>query len=241
MLKHARAACAAALLLTVACETLPNAEGLLGVSVPFGTRALTQADIAAGLREALRVGTARVVTRVSRVDGFNGDPNIHIPLPARLARVQTALRRVGAAGLADDLELRLNRAAEAATPQAKAIFWRAVADMTLEDIHGIYRGPDDAATQYFRGKMTPQLLDALRPVVDRQLAAAGAVRAYDRMMGRYRAIPLVRDVKADLTEYGLQRTLDGMFVYLAREEAAIRRDPAKRTTALLRRVFGARG
>ncbi len=210
-------------------------EGWSGLGAP----ALTRADIAAGLREALRVGTQRAVARVGRADGFNADPDIHIPLPEKLARAQVALRRVGASGLADDLELRLNRAAEAAAPEAQRLFWDAIAQLTWADAERIYRGPDDAATQYFRRTTSGPLMDVMRPVVEGQLARAGAVQAYDRMMGRYRALPLVPDIKANLTEYALEQTLAGLFLYLAREEAAIRRDPAKRTTALLRRVFGA--
>ena len=212
--------------------------GALESASPEGA-ALTRSEIAAGLREALKVGTGRVVARVGRSDGFNADPEIHIPLPATLAKVQSALQMVALAGLADDLEVRLNRAAEAASPRAKSIFWQAIADLTLEDVERIYDGPDDAATQYFRGKMSRPLAESMQPVVDESLAEAGAIRAYDGMMGEYRNLPFVPDVKADLTTYVLEKALDGLFLYLAREEAAIRRDPAKRTTEILTRVFGA--
>jgi hypothetical protein len=145
---------------------------------------------------------------------------------------------VGMAGLGDDLELRLNRAAEVASPKAKALFWRAIADMTLEDVKGIYDGPPDAATQYFRSKMSGSLAEGMQPVVDESLAEAGAIRAYDAMMGQYKNIPFVPDVRADLTTYVVGKAVDGLFFYLAREEAAIRENPAKRTTELLQRIFG---
>ncbi len=200
--------------------------------------ALSTDEIVRGLRDALKVGTERVVGRLGQSDGFNADPEIHIPLPDSLARVQKALRRVGMAKLADDVELKLNRAAEAATPRAKALFWDAIANMTLDDAKRIYDGPKDAATQYFRGRMSGPLADAMRPVVDDTLAEVGAIRSYDAMMGEYQSLPFVPDVKADLTQHVLDRALDGLFLYLAREEAAIRENPAKRTTAILRRVFG---
>ncbi len=212
--------------------------GTFGKSSPGASSALSTAEIASGLREALQVGTERVVARVGRPDGFNANPEIHIPLPNTLRKVQSALRMVGASGLADDLELRLNRAAEAASPKAKKIFWQAITDMTLEDIQGIYKGPKDAATQYFRKKMSRPLAESMQPVVDSSLADAGAIQAYDNMMGRYRAMPFVPDVKADLTTYVLEKALDALFLYLAREEAAIRENPLKQSTDLLRRVFG---
>lgn len=221
---------------------LDRAKGLLKQQgVGGSTSSLTTSEIASGLREALRVGTERVVGQLGRVDGFNANPELHIPLPDTLQKVQTALKTVGASGMADDLELRLNRAAETATPRAKELFWQAIEDMTLSDVEQIYNGPDDAATRYFQGKMTEPLVASMRPVVDSAVAEAGAVQAYDEMMGRYRALPFVPDAKADLTDYVLEKSLDGLFLYLGREEAAIRQNPAQRTTDLLMRVFGASG
>ena len=200
---------------------------------------LSNSDITAGLRDALKVGTERVVDQVGRQDGFNADPQIHIPLPDTLGKVKKALAMVGMQGVADDLELRLNRAAEAAAPRTKEIFWDAITDITVEDIQGIYKGPDDAATQYFQGKMSGPLTEAMRPVVDSSLAEVGAVQAYDGMIGQYKTLPFVPDIKADLTTHVLEKALAAVFHYLAREEAAIRKDPLKRSTEILQRVFGA--
>ena len=213
--------------------------GSMGGGKSLGSTALTNQDIAAGLKEALRVGSERVVAELGRADGFAADPDIHIPLPPTLAKMQKALKGIGMSGLADDLELRLNRAAEAATPKAKAIFWKAIESLTLDDVKAIYNGPDDAATRYFRRATGEPLKDAMRPIVDRGLSQVGALAAYDAAVSHYRSIPFVPDVKADLNGYVLGKALDGIFLYLAREEAAIRRDPLKRTTDLLVRVFGA--
>lgn len=211
-------------------------EGMLQ-SRPGGSD-LGDAEIGAGLREALRVGTERVTASLGRVDGFNANPDIHIPLPDSLQRVQSALAMVGLSGLADDLELRMNRAAETAAPQAKELFWQAVSEMTLQDAQGILSGPDDAATRYFQDKMTAPLTERFTPVVNAELVDAGAIQAYDRMMGDYRQLPFAPDVQGNLTPYVVQQALNGMFLMLAREEAAIRQDPAARTTELLRSVFG---
>lgn len=204
-----------------------------------GARPLTDDDIAGGLKEALRVGTGRVVTQVGKVDGYNADPAIHIPLPEDLRKVHDVLERIGLAGMTRDLELKLNRAAETAAPEARDVFWQAITEMTLQDVRNIWKGPDDAATQYFRGRMTPRLTERFTPIVLNSMGQVGAIRSYDRMMARYEAVPFVPDVKADLTRYTVRKGLDGLFHYVAQEEAAIRRDPAKRTTELLRRVFGA--
>lgn len=200
-------------------------------------RELTVEEIGSGLKEALRVGSETVVQQLGAVDGFNNDAQIHIPLPDSLNYVKTMLSKVGMSALFEDLELRLNRAAEAATPKAKQLFFDAIAQMTLEDVKGIYNGPDDAATQFFKAKMSPQLAEEMKPVIEDTLMEVGAVRAYDNMMKEYTAIPFVPDVKADLTGHVIEKGMDGIFYYIAKEEAAIRKDPMKRTTELLEKVF----
>lgn len=197
-------------------------------------------QVAAGLREALRVGSERVVSQLGILDGFNADPAIHIPLPKSFTTVQSALNAVGMSYLLDDLELKLNRAAEDATPKARDLFFSAIEQMTLEDVMGIYNGPEDAATRYFQKKMSPQLAEEMKPIVDQTLNQAGAVQAYDAAMAQYKTMPFVPDVKADLTTYVVDKSMDGIFHYLAQEEAAIRQNPAKRTTELLKTVFGAK-
>lgn len=199
---------------------------------------LPAADITEGLKEALRVGTETVVNQLGVTDGFNRDANVHIPLPESLRSVKTALEKVGMSSLLDDLELRLNRAAEAATPKAKKLFWEAVAKMTFEDAQKIYNGPDDAATGYFREKLSLPLKNEMYPVIESSLSEVGAIQAFDNVMGQYRSLPFVPDVKADLAGYVSEKGLDGIFHYLAKEEAAIRKDPVKQTTNLLKRVFG---
>ncbi len=221
---------------------LKQGRGLLDKALenlPGTSTALTDADIDGGLREALRIGSERVVASLSQIDAFNADPDIHIPLPGNLANVQSALSRVGLSALADDLELRMNRAAELAIPHAKELFFGAISQMTLEDARGILTGPEDAATRFFQDKMTAPLTDRFTPIVNDQLAEAGAIRSYDRMLGDYKKIPFVPSVEADLSPYVVEKALDGLFLFLGREEAAIRADPAKRTTDLLRKVFGA--
>ena len=246
-----RTAAAATLLLSV-CASPALAQGFLdklksaagamtapgGPTVGSGAATLGTNEIIAGLREALRVGTENVVGRIGSADGFNADPNIHIPLPPDLQKVQGILRKFGLSGMADEVELKLNRAAEAAAPKTKELVWKAINEMTLEDAKRIYDGPDDAATSYFKRVATTDLKNVIKPVIDNSLNEVGAVAAYDRLMGQYKSLPLVPDVKADLSNHATALALDGLFYYLAKEEAAIRQNPAKRTTEILTKVFG---
>lgn len=200
--------------------------------------ALSTSDITAGLREALRVGTERVVGQIGSANGFNSDPNIHIPLPPALQDVQSTLKQFGLSSLADDVEIKLNRAAEKAVPQTKELIWNAITNMTLEDAQKIFNGPDDAATQYFKRIASSDLAHVIEPIVDQTLSEVGAIASYDDLIGQYSAIPFVPDLKADLTDHTVQMALQGLFHYLAKEEAGIRQNPAKQTTDLLARVFG---
>ncbi|MDP6350605.1 MAG: DUF4197 domain-containing protein [Alphaproteobacteria bacterium] len=220
-------------LLDRALDTLKSLED----SVP-GASGLSEGEIADGLLEALKIGTERVVAGLSRADGFNADPEIHIPLPASLRDVQSALSLIGMDGLGNDLELKLNRAAEAAVPEARAVFLDSVSRMTIDDVRGIYEGPNDAATRYFQRAMTPALAERMSPIVRRTLAEVGAIRAFEDMMGPYQSIPLMPDVQADITGYAVEQAMAGLFHKLAQEEAAIRQDPLKRSTELLQKVFG---
>jgi hypothetical protein len=205
-----------------------------------GKTNLSNEEIGKAFKEALNIGTEKVVSRLGSLDGFNADPSIHIPLPSQLDTAKKMLSQVGMSNLLDDLELKLNRAAESATPKAKELFRQAIKDMTFDDVMKIYNGPKDSATKYFQGKMTPALTKEMQPIVQQSLSEVGAVQSYDNVMAKYRNIPFAPDVKADLTNYTVQKGLDGIFHYVAREEAAIRENPARQTTELLKKVFGAK-
>ncbi len=198
-------------------------------------------EIGQAFKEALRIGTEEVVGQLGVVDGFNMDDSVHIPLPGTLQTVKSYLAKVGMTQPVDDLELKLNRAAEAATPKAKALFFNAISEMTFSDLKTIYDGPDDSATNYFQNKMSPQLIEEMRPIVANALSEVGAILAYDKIIGQYKSIPFVPDVKANLQDYVVQKGIEGIFFYVAQKEAEIRNDPTKQTTALLQKVFGSDG
>jgi len=217
---------------------MDQVEGLLqdsGINKPASPAvasiaALSNSDMIAGLKDALRIGSENVTGQLSQADGFNSDPAIHIPLPENLKPVKSALNAVGMGYMMDDLELRLNRAAEAATPKAKRIFADSIKAMSINDAKDILNGPNDAATQYFKGKMSTPLSKEMRPIVIKALNQAGAIQAYDNVMGKYQSLPFMPDVKANLTQHVLDLGLSGIFYYMASEEAAIRKEPVKRTT-----------
>jgi Protein of unknown function (DUF4197) len=196
-------------------------------------------DVAAGLSEALTVGTERVVAQLGQPGGFLDDPKARIPLPGPLEQAQTALRMAGMSGMVDDLEVRMNRAAEAATPVAQDLIIEAIRGLSFQDAAGILSGPNDSATRYLERKTGKSLAQKMRPIVDKELANAGAVQSFESIAGEYRSLPLVGGaLDVDLTGHVVTYAEKAIFAYLGQEEAAIRTNPAARTTSLLKSVFG---
>lgn len=209
----------------------------LSVTPVLAATALSSTDIGSALKEALTLGTQKVATKLGKSGGFNLDPAIHIPLPPAMQKVDKALGFVGMSNLTDDLELRINQAAEASMPKAKELFISSIKQMTIADAKNILNGPNDAATQYLKKTMSPQLKIEMRPLIESSLDQAGAIKSYNQVMGQYAKLPLASGVRSNLTDYASTKTIDGVFYYVAKEEAAIRANPAKQTTSLLKSVF----
>ena len=200
---------------------------------------LTLAEIDAGLRQALEIGTERVASQIGVVDGYWKDPQIQIPLPGRLGQVQGELAKLGLSGPLDDVQLRMNRAAEDAVPAGKRIVIEAVQSITIDDAVSILRGGDSAATDFLRNRTEANLRQTFTPYVESALDSSGAYRAIDSVTSSQPLLAIAAtDYKSDLTAYAVQFGLDGLFTYLAVEEKKIRDNPVARTTELLRRVFG---
>ncbi len=193
---------------------------------------------AAGIKEALAVGTERAVAGLSRENGYFGNAAVKILMPSSLQKVADVARMAGYQKQVDEFVLSMNRAAEAAAPMASSIFGDAIRAMTLDDVRGILGGGDTAATEFFRRKTHDKLYAAFKPVVAKKVDEVGATRAYKDMIGRYEAVPLVSKQSLDLDHYVTEKSLDGLFHMVGEEEKKIRTNPAARTTDLLKTVFG---
>ncbi|MGE3143601.1 MAG: DUF4197 domain-containing protein [Hyphomonadaceae bacterium] len=199
---------------------------------------LTQGEASRGVREALSVAAVYATDRLGRRDGFFADSRVHIPLPGVLGRTQQGLRGLGLSAPLDDVELRMNRAAEAAMPQAKSIFLTVVRSITIADALEIVRGGDTAATAFLQDRSTPRLTTLLTPPMRRTLQGSGAFTALDSVAGRYGAGAASTSLRNDVTRFAVEKALSGAFAYIGDKERAIRRDPIGAGSDLLRRVFG---
>lgn len=215
-------------------------EQVLAATGSTDAGALSESTIADGLKEALVVGTERTVAQTSKSGGFLDDPLLRIALPDELDSMAKGLRAVGMGSQVDQLEVTMNRAAETASGEAKEVFWDAVGSMSIQDALGILRGPDDAATTYFRGRTEDSLRQRFSPVVDGAMTQVGLYQAYDGLVDRYKLLALFQNPTVELNRYVTDETMNGLFSVLAVEEKRIREDPLARSTELLRTVFGAR-
>jgi hypothetical protein len=205
--------------------------GIPGTSV-------SDARIADGLKEALRVGTAQAVSLTGRLDGYFANQAIRILMPERLRTLESGLRTLGFGTQVDELVLGMNRAAERAAPHARDIFVGAISAMTIDDARRILGGGETAATEYFKTTTTPRLTQAFTPIVERSMAEVGVARQYESLRMQAKAIPFFRAEDYDLNQYVVGKGLDGLFFMVGEEERRIRRDPAARVTEVLREVFG---
>ena len=227
--------CAIALFAGACAELDPALVGeLLGglASAPDERR------VAAGLTEALEVGSRRTVDATSRTDGFFGNALIRVAIPGELDTMARALRAIGLSRQVDSFELAMNRAAERASGEAVDVLVGSIRRMTWQDALGILNGGRSAATDYFRRSTSAELRTRFSPIVESSMQRVGVVRIYGELESAYSSLPLAPRVRFDLEGYVTDRAIDGLFVVLAQEEARIREDPAARTTALLREVFG---
>jgi hypothetical protein len=199
---------------------------------------ITNREAVSGLKAALEKGSQAAVAALGRADGFFGNPQVKIPLPESLSRAER-LRRVGMGRYADELILTMNRAAEAAVPEARQLLIDSVRRMTVQDAKGILTGGDTAGTEYFRRTTQGELRKRFLPIVERATSKVNLAQKYDRYAEKGVALGVVKQEHADLDGYVTQKALDGLYFMVGEEEKKIRKNPVEAASAIIRKVFGA--
>lgn len=223
-----------------ACSSAQISQTLGEVNKAIGTQQpLTTAEVADGLKEALIKGISNGSDIVSQLDGYFKNPEIKIPFPPEVKKVEDKLRQVGLGNEVDKFVMTLNRGAEDAAKEAKPIFITAIKSMTIQDAWSILKGQPDAATQYLKRTTSAQLKDKFKPVIQNSLNKVNATKYYGDIVNSYNKIPFTEDVNPNLDDYATDRAIEGLFTMIAKEEKNIRQDPLARTTELLKKVFGA--
>lgn len=234
----------AAALLCSACSSTQFAQVLDETSkqINGGGAALTNADVIAGLKEALDKGAEHAVGTASVADGFWKSDRLRIPFPPEAVKVKNTLSDIGMGAQVEKFELTMNRAAENAAKEAVPVFLNAIKGMTVADGFAILKGGDHAATDFLKEKTTAELTAKFRPIVEKATQQVALTNYWTPLSNAYNTATLLtggQSVNPDLDAYVTQKAIDGLFVLVADEEQQIRKDPLARTTDLLKRVFAA--
>lgn len=208
----------------------PSQSGLAGIS---------NVDQVGSLKQALSQGAETAVADLAKTNGYLGNDKVRIPLPDNLKKVDSGLRRVGMGKYADELTTSMNRAAEAAVPEAKSLLIAAVKNMSITDAKNILLGNDDAATQYFRKNTETALSGKFQPIVVNAMSKVKVAEKYDQFASKGVKLGLVKERDANLESYITRKALDGLFLMIAEQEKSIRAHPLQATGNLARKVFAA--
>ncbi len=200
---------------------------------------ITSREAASALKAALERGSSAAVASLGRVDGFLGNPQVRIPLPESLHKTEKLMRRFGMGRHADELIVAMNRAAEAALPEARSVLMDSIRKMTLADAKALLQGGETAGTEYFRRSSEERLRERFRPIVEQATAKVALARHFENYAEKGVALGVVSAQDADLDDYVTRKALEGLFVVLAAEERKLRANPASAGSALLRKVYGA--
>jgi hypothetical protein len=213
----------------------------LAISSPAtaGLDDITDAEALRGVRQALTDGSLAAVARLGVENGYFGNPKVKIPLPPSLQRVERGLRTFGMRRDANELVLTMNRAAEAAVPEAKQLLTDAVRKMSVQDAKGILSGGDTAATDYFRRATRTQLTQRFLPIVKRATDRVGLAQQFNSLAEQGAALGLMKEDEASIERYVTQKAVDGLYFMIGEQEKAFRRDPVGATSSIVRKVFGA--
>lgn len=224
---------------------LKSLLGLLcGFALAGSAQALSLSDISGqeaggGIKEALTQGASKAVDLLGRSDGFLGNDKVKIPLPGYMEKAEGLMRGLGMGKQADELITAMNRAAEAAVPEAKKLLVDAVKSMSVEDAKGILQGGNDAGTQYFKSKTSGPLGEKFKPIVKKAIEKVKLKETYENFAKKGAKFGLVKEQDTQLDNYVTQKALDGLFLMIAEEEKAIRANPVGAAGNLAKKVFGA--
>ena len=206
-----------------------------------GVSSLTNSEASGGLKEALTQGVGKAVSTLGAADGFFGNKEVKIPLPKYLKKVEKGMKLMGMGKQSDELVLKMNRAAEAAVPEAKALLVGSIKQMTLADAKAILTGPQDAATQYFKRTTSKQMGEKFLPIVQKATEKVQLAETYNKYAEMGSKFGVIKSEDAKIEQYVTNKALDGVYLMIAKEEAAIRKDPLGQASSLLKKVFGAIG
>lgn len=198
---------------------------------------LSQSQAADSLKAVLEQSTRLAVEQLGKPGGFSNNPDVHIELPGNLGKAAQTMKMLGQSKQVNALEDSMNRAAEAAIPEAQALLLEAIKNMTLADAKGILQGPNNSATQYLDRSSREQLRNRFLPLVEQATQSSGLAKKYNNFAGQAASFGVIEAKDASIENYVTEQALDGLFTIMGQQEASIRDDPAQAATDIAKKVF----
>lgn len=212
---------------------------VLGPAFALGLGDLTNHEASRGIKGALTEGVTSAIVKLGVPGGFLNNPKVRIPLPPALDQLAKGMRMMGRGKEADELVVAMNRAAEQAVPEAKALMLNAIRTMSVEDAKNILTGGDGSVTRFFKAKTAAPLASKFLPIVKKATDRVGLARTYNQFAGAGARLGLVNGDTANIQTYVTKKALDGLYLMIGEEEHAIRKNPAAAGSAIVSKVFGA--
>lgn len=226
-----------AVIILCGCAQIDLAPLTEDVKKVFTQNIVTDQEISTAFKQLLENATVKSVATLSAEQGFSNDPDVAIPFPVEAKKLEQTLRKVGFDSLVDEFYLTMNQAAESAVAQATPLFINAIKNITFTEAARLLKGGDTAITEFLKQKTFTSLVSSFSPVVNEKLEENKVTKNWNKMVSKYNKLPLVKPVQSDLGVHVTEKTIEGLFFYIAKEEKLIRENPAQRTTELLKKVF----
>ena len=216
---------------------LAGTVALPGTALALDLSSITQTDASAAVKAALQKGAESAVASLGKADGFLGNPEVKIPLPSSLQKLEKAARLMGKQKDFEALQVNINRAAEAAVPEAKTLLLNAIKGMSVKDAKGILAGGDDSVTSFFREKTSKEMYQKFLPIVTQYTGKMGLAKQYNSLAGQASKLGVVKSDDAKIESYVTNKAMDGLYKMIAAEEKSIRADPVGTGSDILKKVF----
>jgi len=204
---------------------------------PARAAGFNESDAAQAVRVALERGAIAAVGLLGRNDGFLGNPKVRIPLPGILEDAAKLLKATGQQRKVDELVTAMNRAAEAAVPQARTLLVSTAKAISVDDAIKIVRGGGTSVTDFFAGKTRVPLFEKFLPIVTQSTEKVALADKFNAVAGKAAKLGLLKGDDANIQRYVTGKSLDGLYLMIGEEERKIRADPVGTGSAILRKVF----
>lgn len=215
------------------------ATGMIAMLLPGHAMAkgLASALDGGGVRKLLGQASDNALDKLSQPGAFYADTAIRILLPGKAGKtVSNLMGKAAKLGVGDKLVVTLNDAAGQAAKEAKPLFRSAVDGLSIRDVPGLVT-KKDGGTQYLKQSAGADLRAKVHPLINGALNRTGAFGQLAKLGKSAKLLGVVGLTPEGLTDSVTDQALNGIYNYMAREEAQLRDNPLDLGKSLLNGIL----